>query len=147
MGVHRLPLTQTRGVDVPRQGLAHEEEEAGVMVRVVKIQGPEEAGHTEWGRAAHALHTRGHGAQGGWAKPGGAEGPVGQDQGRAVGHSDRWAGPGVTTRTLSQSDLSEGRSSKDVSWGGGAAGSRRPAETRGALRSPVRLFWPLFPEP
>lgn len=81
-------------MDVPRQGLAPEEEEAGVMVRVVKIQGPEEAGHTEWGRAAHALHTRGHGAQGGWAKPGGAEGPVGQDQGRAVGHSDRWAAQG-----------------------------------------------------
>ena len=42
-------------MDVPPQGLAHEEEEAGVMVCVVKIQGPEEAGHTEGGKAAHAL--------------------------------------------------------------------------------------------
>lgn len=100
MGVHRLPLTHndTRG-DVLPQGLAHEQEEAGVMVRVVKIQGLEEAAWAEVGRAAHALCTRARGAQGGWAEPGGAEGPVGQDLGRAGGQSDQWASPGATTRT------------------------------------------------
>ena len=83
-------------VDVPPQGLAHEEEEAGVMARVVEIQGLEEAAWGEVGRAAHALHTRALGAQGGWAEPGGTEG---QHLGRAGGQSDRWTGPGATTRT------------------------------------------------
>ena len=67
-----------------------------MMARVVKIQGPEEAAWAEVGRAAHALHTRARGAQGGWAEPGGAEG---QDLGRAGGQSDRWTGPGATTGT------------------------------------------------
>lgn len=47
-------------MDVPPQGLAHEEEEPGVMVRVVKIQGPEEAAHTAR-QTTHAMHTRGRG--------------------------------------------------------------------------------------